>query len=155
MNELLSLDDATRLLCLDQDLRREADCFLEASGLGQVIAATGYVPVGSYTMRTMVWRDLDFERTAEEPDWDDHWAVGQALAATGWPWRMVCVNAYRDPRNPGDHGFYWGYARAIRREDRHGNSISGQRVHTNTPWLNIALSGKMPSLMKHGYRYYR
>ena len=72
------------------------------------IMAAGYMPVGSYMMKTMVWRDLDFERTSEAPDWRDHLVVGQALAATGWPWRMNCVNAYRDPYVPGDHGLYWG-----------------------------------------------
>ena len=59
-------------------------------------------------MKTMVWRDLDFERTSAEPDWGDHWSVGQKLAANGWAWRMNCVNAYRDLLNPGDHGLYWG-----------------------------------------------
>ena len=61
--------------------------------------------VGSHQMRTMVWRDLDFERY-EEPDWDDHWAVGTELARTGWCWRLNCVNVYRE--QPHDQGLYWG-----------------------------------------------
>ena len=81
---------------------------LAESGLGPIIAAAGFKPAGSYVMRTMTWRDLDFERVREPPDWDDHWALGRKLADTGWPWRQVCVDAYRDPRTPGEHGLYWG-----------------------------------------------
>jgi len=101
-------EEAQRLLALDEELRSEADRMLAESGLGESIAEAGYEPVGSYSMGTMTWRDLDFERIQEPPDWEDHWAMGARLAATGWPWRQVCVDAYRDPRRPGEHGFYWG-----------------------------------------------
>jgi hypothetical protein len=98
--------EATRLFALDAALRAEADAMLRASGIGDLLARARFHPVGSYQMRTMVWRDLDFERY-EEPDWGDHWAVGSRLAATGWPWRQVCTNHYRHPWRP-EQGLYWG-----------------------------------------------
>jgi hypothetical protein len=104
----LPASEGRRLLALDEQLRAEADRVLDESGLGAIIAESGYQPVGSYVMRTMTWRDLDFERVQEPPSWQDHWLLGLQLAGSGWPWRQVCVNAYRDPRTPGEHGLYWG-----------------------------------------------
>jgi hypothetical protein len=101
-------EEAQRLLDMDEQLRAEADRMLSESGLGPIIAEAGYEPVGSYVMRTMTWRDLDFDRFQEPPDWGDHWDFGRKLAETGWPWRQVCVDAYRDPRAPGEKGLYWG-----------------------------------------------
>ena len=101
-------EEARRLHALDEGLRAEADRMLAASGLGEIIREAGHVPVGSYVMRTMTWRDLDFERTEDEPDWDGHWALGARLAKTGWLWRTSCVDAYRDPRDPEGRGLYWG-----------------------------------------------
>ena len=54
------------LLAQDAALRSEADAILVQTGLGSMIAKAGYHAVGSYVMRTMVWRDLDFEREASE-----------------------------------------------------------------------------------------
>ncbi|MHB1462451.1 MAG: hypothetical protein ACYC1M_14285 [Armatimonadota bacterium] len=59
-------------------------------------------------MHTMVWRDLDFERMVDSPDWLDHWKLGKHLSETGWTWRFSCIDAYRDQCNPGDFGYYWG-----------------------------------------------
>jgi len=97
--------DAPRLFALDEALRSEADRVLAESGIGTIIAEAGYHPVGSYVMRTMTWRDLDFER-AEEPDWRRHWQVGTRLAETGWCVRLQCVDVYREAWN--DFGLYWG-----------------------------------------------
>ncbi len=97
--------DAPRLFALDASLRAEADAMLAASGLGPLLAEAGYVPVGSYQMHTMVWRDLDFERY-ETPSWERHWEVGARLAATGWCLRLQCIDAYREAEN--DFGYYWG-----------------------------------------------
>ena len=63
----LPVAEAQRLLTLDEQLRAEADRMLSESGLGEIIAEAGYEPVGSYSMRTMTWRDLDFERFQEPP----------------------------------------------------------------------------------------
>ena len=104
----LPMAEARRLLALDEQLRAEADRMLDESGLGEIIAQSGYQSVGSYAMRTMTWRDLDFERFQEPPAWDDHWDIGRRFAETGWPWRQVSVNAYRDPRDPRGNSFYWG-----------------------------------------------
>jgi hypothetical protein len=93
---------------LDIALRSEADVMLRETGLGRVISNAGYQAVGSYVMHTMTWRDLDFERSVDDPTWAEHWEFGKKLAETGLIWKFSCVDAYRDRRNPGDKGFYWG-----------------------------------------------
>lgn len=98
--------DADRLFALDEALRAEADAMLAESGLGEIIADAGYRPVGSYAMHTMTWRDLDFER-CQEPDWGAHWELGARLAATGWPFRLNCIDMYRECTQY-DWGLYWG-----------------------------------------------
>ncbi|HET6455607.1 MAG TPA: hypothetical protein VFI02_14485 [Armatimonadota bacterium] len=103
----MDASEKIRLDQLDCSLRKEADEFLVASGLGPIIAGAGFEPVGSYVMRTMTWRDLDFEREVDEPDWDDHLALGLPIAGTGWVWRLNCVDAYRDQEIE-NHGYYWG-----------------------------------------------
>ena len=101
-------EDVRVLLDLDIALRAEADSMLKMTGLGDLISKAGYHAVGSYVMRTMVWRDLDFEREVDNPTWEEHWEFGHKLAQTGQIWKFNCVDAYRDRRNPGDRGFYWG-----------------------------------------------
>jgi hypothetical protein len=101
----MSHPDAERLFALDAALRAEADAVLADSGIGSVLEDAGYMAVGSYAMRTMVWRDLDFERHAE-PDWDFHWQIGTRLAETGWCVRLQCVDVYREQWM--DFGYYWG-----------------------------------------------
>jgi hypothetical protein len=78
---------------------------LTRSGIGPILGSAGYRAVGSYSMRTMTWRDLDFERM-EEPSWERHWEVGNAIADTGWCFRMNCVDMYRSRWQ--DFGLYWG-----------------------------------------------
>lgn len=107
-NNQLPPEETARLDQLDSGLRREAGEFLRDSGLGRIISAAGFSPVGSYCMRTMAWRDLDFERMVDAPDWLDHWRLGRELAETGWVWRFSCIDAYRDRLNSGDSGHYWG-----------------------------------------------
>ena len=96
-----------RLFSLDASLRSEADKMLEESGLGEIIRDEGYKAVGSYAMHTMTWRDLDFERCDESPDWQEHWELGKKFAQLKWVWRLASINAYHDPRST-DEGFYWG-----------------------------------------------
>jgi hypothetical protein len=96
------------LFSLDATLRSEADQLLEQSGIGIILREEGFKPVGSYVMHTMTWRDLDFERTDENPNWKQHWELGTRLALIDWVWGFRCIDAYHDPRNPGDKGFYWG-----------------------------------------------
>jgi hypothetical protein len=105
-------ENRQRLFDLDAGLREEAGLMLQESGLGELIRAEGYHPVGSYSMRTMCWRDLDFERFNESPDWDEHWKLGSRLSKLNWVWSAHAVNAYTDPRQS-DKGYYWGL-RAVR-----------------------------------------
>jgi hypothetical protein len=96
-----------RLFSLDAALRAEADKMLEESGLGKIIREEGFKPVGSYIMKLMTWRDLDFERCDESPDWQEHWELGTKIARTGWAWRLRCLDAYRETGGK-DKGLYWG-----------------------------------------------
>jgi len=98
--------EAQELFALDEALRAEGERVLGESGIGAIIEEAGYVPVGSQVMRTMTWRDLDFELPEEPHDWNAHWAIGSRLASTGWCVRLSCVNAYRE--TPQDPGLYWG-----------------------------------------------
>lgn len=98
--------DVTRLVQQEADLRAEGTALLAASGLGALLAEAGFVPVGSQVMRTMTWRDLDFERYAE-PDFTEFCQLGARLAATGWCTRLQCVDHYRE-RTHTDEGLYCG-----------------------------------------------
>jgi len=100
-------DNKARLFALDAALRAEADVFLKDSGLGKIIKDQGFHPVGSYVMKTMTWRDLDFERYDESPGWQKHWEFGAKLAQLKWVWRLAAINGYLDPRKT-DEGLYWG-----------------------------------------------
>jgi hypothetical protein len=99
--------EAARLLKLDEGFREEADRMLSGSGLGAILQREGFEPVGSYVMRTMTWRDLDFERIESEPDWGRHWRLGAMLAESDWVWKFSCTHAYRQPASA-DEGLYWG-----------------------------------------------
>ena len=96
------------LFAMDEALRAEADRMLADSGFGPILGELGFVAVGSYPMRTMTWRDLDFERTQDPPDWADHWDLGTRLAKTGWCWRLTCIDAYRPASGEEGGGLYWG-----------------------------------------------
>ncbi len=100
-------ENRKRLFALDAGLRTEADKFLQESGLGKIIREEGFHPVGSYVMKTMTWRDLDFERYDESPGWQEHWQLGTKLAKLKWVWRLAAINVYQDPRSK-DEGLYWG-----------------------------------------------
>jgi hypothetical protein len=100
-------ENRRRLFALDAGLRAEADRVLEESSIGKILRMEGFKPVGSYAMRTMTWRDLDFERYDDSPDWVKHWELGVKLAGTGWAWRLRCLDAYREPGGK-DVGLYWG-----------------------------------------------
>jgi hypothetical protein len=102
-------DERKSLIRLDTELRAGADRMLVETGLGKLIYERGYHHVGSYAMRTMVWRDLDFERAEDPPDWRRHWEFGARLAELGLIWKFSCVDSYRDRRvaTP-ENGLYWG-----------------------------------------------
>jgi len=98
--------EAEELFALDEELRAEGQGVLTDSGIGAIIGEYGFTPVGSQVLRTMTWRDLDFERPESPPDWDGHWELGRRLAMTGWPVRMVCTNNHRAAF--GIRSLYWG-----------------------------------------------
>jgi hypothetical protein len=100
-------DEAQGPLALDERLRDEADQVLCLSGLGEILQTERYEPVGSYCMHTMAWRDLDFERAHEQPNWSRHWELGTRLARLRWTWKLNCTDAYRQPGGS-EYGLYWG-----------------------------------------------
>jgi hypothetical protein len=123
----LTADEVARLFALDESLRAEADAMLAESGIGAILEEAGYMAVGSYAMRTMTWRDLDFERSQDPPDWDQHWTLGARLAKTGWLWKSSCVDGYRDPRQTPEQGsLYWG----LRAADPRGGPTWKLDLHT-------------------------
>jgi hypothetical protein len=87
--------EAQRLFALDEALRAEADRMLADSGIGAILADAGYVAVGSYAMRTMTWRDLDFELSEDPPQPGIKWDFGSRLAGTGWCVRLQFEDFYR------------------------------------------------------------
>jgi hypothetical protein len=135
-----SKENRQRLFTLDAGLRAEADKMLEESGLAGIIREEGFHAVGSYAMKTMTWRDLDFERYDESPNWQVHWQLGLKFAQNGWVWALDCLDAYRDPRNLKDAGYYWGL-RAVRPGEREfwkldfwtGRAEEFQRLAPNRP----------------------
>jgi hypothetical protein len=97
------------LFQLDRSIRLEADLMLKETGLGKIISEAGYQPVGSYVMHTMTWRDLDFERTEESPDWQNHLEFGKRLMQIDWFWEFDCMNTFITSYFPNlPQGFYWG-----------------------------------------------
>jgi len=101
--------DAARLFALDEALHAEADRVLGESGIGAILAEYGYQAVGSYAMRTMTWRDLDFELYEDPATPGIKWELGNRLAATGWCVRLQYDDFYRQahPDAPGG-ALYWG-----------------------------------------------
>lgn len=93
-------------LALDEALRAEAERVLADSAIGDIVSEYGFAPVGSQLMRTMAWRDLDFERPESPPDWERHWEIGRRLAMTRWPVRMVCTDNHRAAF--GIRSLFWG-----------------------------------------------
>lgn len=78
---------------------------LSASGFRAILDDAGYYPLGSYAMRTMTWRDLDFH-CEREPDWKAYWEVATRFSDTGWCVRLQCVDVYREAWM--DYGYYLG-----------------------------------------------
>lgn len=100
--------ERTRLFQLDEDLRKEGEHILDSSGIGKIILKNNFHPVGSFVLKTMTWRDIDFERHDENPDCDKQWELGKELAQLEWVWNLHCNDAYKDPRTPDNSGLYWG-----------------------------------------------
>ena len=113
--------ERTRLFTMDENLRTEGESVLERSGIGDIINDAGFHPVGSFVMKTMTWRDMDFERYDDNPSWAWHWELGRKLAEIDWVWSLHCNDSYRDPRVPDDFGHYWGLR--VSDPDQKGNEF--------------------------------
>jgi hypothetical protein len=98
--------EVERLFTIDESLRNEAGEMLAQSGIGAMLQEAGYRAVGSYPMRTMTWRDLDFERSEDPLDWDRYWSLGSRLARSGWCWKLSATTEWRP--GLGVPALYWG-----------------------------------------------
>jgi hypothetical protein len=107
---MTGIEDKERIRLFNQDtiLHQEADLILEKSGIGTILLKHDYHPVGSFVMKTMTWRDIDFERYDDEPDCDEHWELGKEIAQLDWVSTLHCNNAYRNPESSNESGYYWG-----------------------------------------------
>ena len=97
------------LLTVDKTLRAEADTLLYERGLRKLLEE--YAPVhitGSYTLRLMVWRDLDIVMDAPAITIPEFFELGKRITLLLSPWKMFFTNN-RD-RNGGRYprGLYWG-----------------------------------------------
>lgn len=106
--------ETERLFSLDAALRAEGDQMLSETGLGALLAEAGYHPVGSYAMRTMTWRDLDYHRYAQ-PEWEEQWEFATHLAGSGACYRLTVEDFTVHPSPSLPRGIYIG-ARAFWRE---------------------------------------
>jgi hypothetical protein len=97
------------LFALNDNLHIEADLMLKETGLGKLINEAGYKPVGSYAMQTMTWRDLDFERIENPPNWQKHLRFGEKLMRIDWLWEVDSMNTIiTDYFHALPKGYFWG-----------------------------------------------
>jgi hypothetical protein len=106
--------ETERLFSLDAALRAEGDQMLSETGLGALLAEAGYHPVGSYAMRTMTWRDLDYHRYGR-PEWEEQWEFATRLAGSGACYRLTVEDFTEHPSPSLPRGIYIG-ARVFWRE---------------------------------------
>lgn len=133
--------ERTRLFSQDENLRKEGELILDRSGVGKILLKNDFHPVGSFVMKTMAWRDIDFERYDDDPDVDEHWELGKELGQLEWVWNLHCNNAYTDPRAPNNSGLYWG----VKITDPEGGNIwrvdlwtaRKEEFERNSPGRNI------------------
>ena len=110
MNDLAVPDD---LILTDQRLHQEADELLNDKGLLRLLESFGKPHVlGSYSLGTMVWRDLDFNLENGAITEHDFFELGGRLASVVSPTKMN----YRDTRTQ-PVGLYWGVYMNHRSED--------------------------------------
>ena len=93
----------------DAEIKVEADDILDLKGLRKLIEEyTPFYITGSYTLKLMVWRDLDIAMDAPNITISQFFELGERITETFAPWKMFFTNN-RD-NEPGRYpkGLYWG-----------------------------------------------
>jgi hypothetical protein len=100
---------ANDLLAVDEMLRAEADVLLHEQGLQKLLEE--YAPVhvaGSYTLRLMVWRDLDVAMDAPAITLSEFFDLGKRITMLLSPWKMFFTNNRDNSGGRYPRGLYWG-----------------------------------------------
>ncbi|HZR22047.1 MAG TPA: hypothetical protein VFA59_00575 [Vicinamibacterales bacterium] len=96
------------LLAVDASLRAEADRLL-ASGLRDALEAFGTVHLmGSYTLKLMVWRDLDIHIVQPQITAREFFELGGRIAEAVHPAKMHYRNELVMQSTGLPRGLYWG-----------------------------------------------
>jgi len=92
----------------DAALRAEAGQLL-ASGLSQILNDYGaWKIIGSYTLRLMVWRDLDIVVEMHSIDRSAFLSLGVRIAELLRPYKMFMTDYSAGPSEYDFKGLYWG-----------------------------------------------
>lgn len=94
---------------VDEMLRAEADALLHQRGLQKLLEE--YAPIhitGSYTLRLMVWRDLDIAMDAPAMSVPQFFDLGKRITALLSPWKMFFTNNRDNNGGRYPQGLYWG-----------------------------------------------
>lgn len=106
---LLKVRMMNDLLSMDEMLRAEADTLLYERGLRKLIEE--YAPLyvtGSYTLRLMVWRDLDLAMDATAITVSEFFDLGKRITRLLSPWKMFFTNNRDNSGGRYPRGLYWG-----------------------------------------------
>ncbi|SRR6266404_185717 len=100
---------ANDVLAVDRKLRAEADALLDERGLRKLLEE--YAPIyitGSYTLRLMVWRDLDIVMDAPGITIPEFFDLGKRITLLLAPWKMFFTNNRDHDGGRYPRGLYWG-----------------------------------------------
>ncbi len=100
---------ANDVLAVDETLRAEADVLLYERGLRKLLEE--YAPIqitGSYTLRLMVWRDLDILMDAPAITIPEFFDLGKRISLLLSPWKMFFTNNRDNDGGRYPRGLYWG-----------------------------------------------
>lgn len=100
---------ADHLDAQDRQLRAEADALLERHGVWDILRTFGTPHLsGSYAMRLMTWRDLDFYLEMPVPDTRAFLELGRELGGALMPRKLSFTDHLHFPPTEGVSGLYWG-----------------------------------------------
>ena len=100
---------ANDLCAVDKTLRAEADALLYERGLRKLLEEYATINItGSYTLRLMVWRDLDIVMDAPAITIPEFFDLGQRITLLLSPWKMFLTNNRDHDGGVYPRGLYWG-----------------------------------------------
>ncbi len=100
---------------INRDLICEADVILNEIGLKNLLSQYGIVmPTGSYSLKTMTWRDLDIYLIMDNVNKEKFFQLGQEVSLLLNPHRMSFRDEYIGQTEGLPCGYYWGIYSNIR-----------------------------------------